>query len=436
MQGISLDFTGISPFVSEEELRDMENRVYEANDMLFNKTGKGNEMLGWMDLPFNTSEMEVSKINTLADRIRKQADVFIVIGIGGSYLGAKAVLDLFADSFSNLIPRSERKYPEIIFAGNSLSGKYLRDLIEYVHDKDIAINVISKSGTTIEPAITFRVLRLLLEEKYGVSGAGERIYVTTDAQDGLLKEIADKNEYETLTIPRNVGGRYSVLTPVGLLPIAVAGLDIQELLDGALFASHLYNEKDILKNDCYRYVASRNILREKGKDIEILSSFEPSFAFFVEWFKQLFGESEGKDGVGMFPAGATFTTDLHSMGQLIQSGKRNIIETIINVEIGRSFIKIPEVEKNEDNLNYLAGKELDFVNKQAFYGTVEAHVNGDVPVTVINLQDLTEYNIGELIYFFEKACALSGYVLGVNPFDQPGVEAYKKNMMRLLKKQD
>lgn len=433
MQGIKLDFRGMEPFVSDDELMQMEQKIYEAHDMLLNKTGKGYDMLGWMDLPYDTKEEEVKRIIDAADRIKKQADVFIVIGIGGSYLGARAVIDLFTNTFSNMLPRSERKFPEIIFAGNNLSGKYLRDLIEYVQDKDIAINVISKSGTTLEPAISFRILRMLMEEKYGISGAAERIYVTTDANSGILKQIADENEYETFVIPKNVGGRYSVLTPVGLLPIAVAGLDIQEILDGAMFASHLYNDKTLMKNDCYKYVAYRNILREKGKDIEILSSFEPSFMYFIEWFKQLFGESEGKDGLGIFPAGATFSTDLHSMGQLIQDGKRNIFETFINVEVDRSFIKLPKTEKNEDNLNYLAGKEIDYINEQAFYGTVEAHVNGEVPVTVINLQDLTEYNIGELIFFFEKACAISGYVLGVNPFNQPGVEAYKKNMMSLLK---
>ena len=433
MQGIKVDFNGLKNFVSDEELMDMESRIFAAHDALLNKTGKGSEMLGWMDLPNDTKEEEVKRIVAAAEKIKKQADVFIVVGIGGSYLGAKALIDLFTNSFSNLISRNDRKFPEIIFAGNTLSGKYLRDLVEYVSDKDIAINVISKSGTTMEPAISFRILRVLLEQKYGKRGAAERIYVTTDEKKGLLKEIADKNGYETFVIPDNVGGRYSVLTPVGLLPVAVAGLDLQELLDGALFASHMYNEKSVLNNDCYKYAAYRNILREKGKDIEIMSSFEPSFTYFVEWFKQLFGESEGKDNMGIFPAGCTFSTDLHSMGQLIQEGKRNIFETMINVGVNRSFIELPETEENEDNLNYLAGKEIDFINKQAFTGTVAAHIDGGVPVTVINLEDLTEYNIGELIFFFEKACAISGYVLGVNPFNQPGVEAYKKNMMNLLK---
>ena len=433
MQGIKVDFSGIKKFVSDEELIDMESRVFKAHDDLFNRTGKGSEMLGWMELPSTIKEEEVKRINDTAEKIKKQADVFIVVGIGGSYLGAKAVIDLFTNSFSNMLSRNDRKFPEIIFAGNTLSGKYLRDLVEYISDKDVAINVISKSGTTMEPAVTFRTLRVLLEQKYGKGGAAERIYVTTDEQKGLLRQIANENGYETFVIPDDVGGRYSVLTPVGLLPIAVAGIDIQELLDGALFASYLYNEKSVTKNECYKYAAYRNILREKGKDIEIMSSFEPSFSYFVEWFKQLFGESEGKDGFGIFPAGCTFSTDLHSMGQLIQDGKRNIFETIINVKADRSFIELPEMEENEDNLNYLSGREIDFINKQAFNGTVAAHIDGNVPVFVINLDDLTEYSIGELIFFFEKACAISGYVLGVNPFNQPGVEAYKKNMMNLLK---
>lgn len=434
MQGIKIDFNGMKPFVEDYELEEIKEKIYEADDMLLNKNGKGSEMLGWMDLPERISEEEISRINKAADKIKKQADVFIVIGIGGSYLGAKAIIDIFSNSFSNMLSRSERKFPEIIFAGNTLSGKYLRDLIEYVSDKDIAINVISKSGTTLEPAVTFRVLRLLMEEKYGISGAAERIYVTTDERKGILKQIATDNDYETFVIPDDVGGRYSVLTPVGLLPLAVAGLDLQELLDGALFASHLYNEKNINNNDCYKYVAYRNILLNKGKDIEMISSFEPSFMYFNEWFKQLFGESEGKENKGIFPSSAIFTTDLHSMGQLIQEGKRNLFETIINIELPKSFIKLPETEKNEDNLNYLAGKQIDYINKQAFLGTVEAHINGGVPVSVINLEEITEYNIGELVYFFEKSCALSAYVLGVNPFNQPGVEAYKKNMMNLLKK--
>jgi glucose-6-phosphate isomerase len=387
---------------------------------------------GWVDLPNQITDEEIDKIKKCSDRIKKQADVFIVIGIGGSYLGAKSIIDIFTSTFSNIQSLNDRKHPQIIFAGNNLSGKYLRDLVEYIRDKDVAINVISKSGKTIEPAVAFRILRLFLEEKYGISGAAERIYVTTDGEDGILHDIAKENEYETFTIPKDVGGRYSVLTPVGLLPMAVANIDFEEILDGATFAEYVYNEKSIEKNDCYRYAAYRNILNKKGKDIEIMASYEPSFSMFTEWFKQLFGESEGKNSKGIFPAGVSLTTDLHSMGQMIQDGKRNIFETIINVNRNKSFITLPKLSNDDDGLNYLAGLEIDYVNKQAFLGTVKAHVEGSVPCIVINLEEVTEYNIGQLIYFFEKSCAISAYILGVNPFDQPGVEAYKNNMMNLL----
>lgn len=389
---------------------------------------------GWVDLASNITDEEIDKIKKCSDRIKKQADVFIVVGIGGSYLGAKAVIDMFSNTFSNMQSENDRKHPQIIFAGNNLSGKYLRDLVEYISDKDVAINVISKSGKTLEPAIAFRVLRLFLEEKYGLSGATERIYVTTDKEDGILNKIAKDNEYETFVIPKDVGGRYSVLTPVGLLPMAVANIDFEEILDGATFAGYVYNEKSIDRNDCYKYAAYRNILNKKGKDIEIMASYEPSFIMFNEWFKQLFGESEGKNSKGIFPVGVNFVTDLHSMGQIIQDGKRNIFETIINVSRNRSFITLPKVCNDEDGLNYLAGVEIDHINRQAFLGTRQAHVEGSVPCIIINLEEVTEYNIGQLIYFFEKASAISGYILGVNPFDQPGVEAYKKNMMNLLEK--
>lgn len=387
---------------------------------------------GWVDLPNKVTEEEINKIKKCSDRIKKQADVFVIIGIGGSYLGAKAIIDIFSSTFSNMQSLNDRKHPEILFAGNNLSGKYLRDLIEYIRDKDVAINVISKSGKTLEPAIAFRILRLFLEEKYGISGAAERIYITTDSEDGILNKIAKDNEYETFVIPKDIGGRYSVLTPVGLLPMAVANIDFEEILDGATFAGYVYNEKSIEKNDCYRYAAYRNILNKKGKDIEIMASYEPSFAMFTEWFKQLFGESEGKNSKGIFPAGVSLTTDLHSMGQMIQDGKRNIFETVINVTRNKSFITLPKISNDEDGLNYLAGTEIDYINKQAFLGTIEAHIEGSVPCIAINLEEVTEYNIGQLIYFFEKACAISGYILGVNPFDQPGVEAYKNNMMKLL----
>ena len=434
MQGLKLDFKGLNTFVNEFELKNFENIVFNAHDMLNNKTGLGNDMLGWMDLPTSRDEKEIEKIKECAKKIQKQADVFIVVGIGGSYLGAKAVIDLFDSSFSNLESFSKRKHPQIIFAGNNMSAKYIKDLFKYIEDKDIAINVISKSGTTLEPALTFRMLKLFLEEKYGIAGAEERIYVTTDKEKGVLHDIAVKNDYPMFVVPDNVGGRYSVLTPVGLLPIAVANIDIEDLLDGAQFASYVYNEKNLTENDCYKYAAYRNILYNKGKRIELLASYEPSFRYFIEWYKQLFGESEGKDHKGIFPAGVNFTTDLHSMGQLIQEGKRNIFETVINIELDRTFLQLPEVKNSMDGLDYLAGKDIDFINKQAFNGTLKAHIDGGVPNVVINIKDLTEYNVGQLIYFFEKACAMSGYILGVNPFNQPGVESYKKNMMELLKK--
>ena len=434
MQGITLDFSGIEKFVTKEELNQFLYKINSAHNKLINRDGLGNEYLGWMDLPTNRDEEEISRIKECASKIQKQADVFIVIGIGGSYLGAKAVIDLFTNTFSNLLPESQRKFPQIIFAGNNISAKYLRNLVEYVEDKDFAINVISKSGTTLEPAVTFRTLRVLLEEKYGIRGAAERIYVTTDKNKGILHDLAVKNEYEMFVIPDNVGGRFSVLTPVGLLPMAVANIQFEDILDGAQIAAHIYNDKNIENNDCYKYAAYRNILYNKGKEIEILASYEPSFKFFIEWFKQLFGESEGKERKGIFPAGVNFTTDLHSMGQLIQEGKRNIFETVINVKLDRSFIKLPDMKENDDGLEYLAGKDIDYINKQAMQGTFKAHTDGGIPTTIINIDDLNEYNIGQLIFFFEKACAMSAYMLGVNPFNQPGVEAYKKNMMELLKK--
>ncbi len=436
MQGIFLEDEGVKSFTTEAEYEKMCKKIEKAHDMLEKRNGKGKEMLGWLDLPANRDEEEIARIKVCADRIQKQCDVFVVIGIGGSYLGAKAIIDLFDNTFANLQSYADRKHPQIIFAGNNLSGKYLRNLVEYLEDKDFAINVISKSGSTLEPAVTFRTLKVVLEQKYGDVIAASRIYVTTDPEKGILHDLAVKNEYEMFKIPRNVGGRYSVLTAVGLLPMAVANINFEDILDGAQFASFVFNNRDVTNNDCYKYAMYRNILREQGKEIEILGSYEPSFQYFIEWYKQLFGESEGKDGKGLFPAGLNLTTDLHSMGQLVQDGKRNMFETIINVQIDRSLTFLPEVEDNFDNLNYLAGKEIDYINKQAYKGTLKAHIDGNVPNMVINLEDITEYNIGQLIFFFEKACAISGYVLGVNPFDQPGVEAYKKNMLGLLKEEE
>ena len=432
MDGISLNTNGLKYFIQDSEYQMMEKNIYTAHDMLENKTGAGRHMLGWMNLPNKRNEEELLKIKECAEKIRKQAEVFVVIGIGGSYLGARAVIDMLTSSMYNLEKNSKRNGPQIIYAGNNMSSKYIRNLVEYLEDKDVVINVISKSGKTLEPALTFRILRLFMEEKYGVGGASDRIYVTTDKEKGVLKEIADKNGYETFIIPDDVGGRYSVLSPVGLLPIAVAGIDIEELLDGAMFASHLYGMKSMEENDCYKYASARNILYNKGKEIEIMVSYEPSMHYFIEWYKQLFGESEGKDSKGIFPTGMDFTTDLHSMGQLVQDGKRNIFETVINIERDRSFVKVPQTDGDDDGLAYLEGKDIDYINKKAAEGTYKAHIEGGVPTIVLNIEDLTPYTVGHMIYFFEKACAISGYVLGVNPFDQPGVEAYKRNMMELL----
>ncbi len=436
MHGLSVDFSNVEKFISDGELERNLYKLGFAHDKLENKNGLGNEMLGWLDLPIDRNEAEIARIKTCADRIRKQADVFIIVGIGGSYLGAKAVIDLFSNTFSNMLSQSERKFPQIIFAGNNLSGKYLRNLIEYIEDKDVAINVISKSGKTLEPAIAFRTLRVFMEEKYGAMEAARRIYVTTDANKGILHDLAVQKEYEMFIIPDNVGGRYSVLTPVGLLPMAVANIEFEDILDGAQFAAHIYNDKNIENNDCYKYALYRNMLYNRGKDIEILASYEPSFKYFMEWFKQLFGESEGKNGKGIFPASVNLTTDLHSMGQLIQDGKRNIFETVINVKLDRSFISLPPLYESLDGLDYLTDKSIDYINKQACDGTIKAHTDGNVPVIKIDIDDLNEYNIGQLIFFFEKACAISGYIFDVNPFDQPGVEAYKNNMMELLSKDE
>ncbi len=433
MQGLSVDFSNVKRFIQDEEVQSNLYKLNNAHNNLEQRNAiVGNEMLGWLDLPVKRDEEEIARIKECADRIKRQADVFIVVGIGGSYLGSRAVIDLFSNTFSNMLSQSERKFPEIIFAGNNISGKYLRNLIEYIEDKDVAINVISKSGKTLEPAITFRTLRVFMEEKYGIMEASRRIYVTTDKQKGILHDLAVKKDYEMFSIPNNVGGRYSVLTAVGLLPMAVANIEIEDVLDGAQFAAHIYNDKNIEHNDCYKYALYRNLLYNKGKEIEIIASYEPSFTYFMEWFKQLFGESEGKNSKGIFPASVNLTTDLHSMGQLIQDGKRNIFETVINVNLDRSFISLPELENSFDDLDYLSGKSIDYINKQAYIGTVKAHVEGNVPVISINIDDINEYNIGQLIFFFEKACAISGYILEVNPFDQPGVEAYKKNMMELL----
>ena len=432
MQGIKVDFSGLKNFIDDYEYQIMEENVLSAHNSIKDKTCPSSNMLGWLDYANNITKEEIDKIKEVAEKIKREADVLIVIGIGGSYLGSKAIIDMFSSTLSNMETFDKRKHPIILYAGNNMSSKYLLDLMEFVSDKDIAINVISKSGKTLEPAIAFRMFKLLLEEKYGKSGASSRIYVTTDPENGLLLNMAKENNYETFVIPQNIGGRYSVLTPVGLLPMAVANIDIESLLDGAIFAEYIYKEKSAVTNDCYKYAACRNILNQKGKDIEVMTCYEPSFDMFLEWFKQLFGESEGKERKGIFPASCNFTTDLHSMGQLIQDGKRNIFETIINIEKTRTKVVLPEIIKNQDKLNYLAGKTLDYVNTKAMEGTKEAHLTGKVPCISINIEEVTEYNIGQLIYFFEKACAISALILKVDPFNQPGVEEYKNNMMKLL----
>ncbi len=436
MKGISVNFEGLTYYVTNEELEGIKPQVLAAHDAIENRTGAGRSMLGWKDLPESITEEDIKRINDAADKIRANSQVLVVIGTGGSYLGARAVIEMLSDSLYNLQSDIKRKGPQVLFVGNNLSGKYMRSIIEYIEDKDVAVNVISKSGTTLEPAIAFRILKLFMEEKYGISGAAERIFVTTDAEKGVLKSIADKEGYETFVIPHDVGGRYSVLSPVGLLPIAVAGIDIEDLLDGALFARHMFNVRKVEENDCYKYAAMRNILHTKGKDIEVMATYEPSMQYFIEWYKQLFGESEGKDGKGIFPAGVTFTADLHSMGQLLQDGKRNLFETVINIEVDKSFIKIPEVVGSMDGLDYIANKQIEEINKVAEKATCMAHMEGGVPIIEVNMKELTPYNVGQLIFFFEKACAISGYVLGINPFDQPGVEEYKNRMKQMLKKDE
>lgn len=433
MAKVSFDYKNALGFLSEHEISYMEGQVSLAHNMLHEKSGPGNDFLGWVELPNNYDKEEFSRILKAARKIREDSDVLIVVGIGGSYLGARAAIESLTHSFYNLLPKDKRNGPEIYFAGNSISSTYLAELLELVEGKDISVNVISKSGTTTEPAIAFRVLKEYMEKKYGKKGAQSRIYATTDKARGALKTLANEEGYETFVIPDDVGGRYSVLTAVGLLPIAVAGIDIVEMMKGAQDA---YNDckKPYAENDCYKYAAVRNALYRKGKIIEILVNYEPSLHYVTEWWKQLYGESEGKDHKGIFPAGVDFSTDLHSMGQYIQDGMRNIFETVLNVEKCRKNIIMGSTVDDLDKLNYLSGKEMDFVNKMAMKGTILAHNDGGVPNLVINIPEMTPYWFGYLVYFFEKACGISGYLMGLNPFDQPGVEAYKKNMFALLGK--
>ena len=432
MPNIRLDL--INTGISEDEFLGYEEQVKKIYEDLNEKAKDENEFVGWLKLPSSYNRKEFTRIKKSALRIRKNSQVFIVIGIGGSYLGARAVIESLTSNFANLMPDSLRNGPQIYFVGNSISPNYINELFDCIGDKDVSINVISKSGTTTEPAIAFRIFREYLEQRYGAEEASKRIYVTTDKKKGALKQLADEEGYETFVIPDNVGGRFSVLTPVGLLPIAVAGINIDKLMEGAKGAQYTYSDSSIKYNQCYRYAIARNILYNQDKNIEILANYEPKLHYITEWWKQLYGESEGKDKKGIFPAGVDLSTDLHSMGQYIQDGRRNLFETVINVEKSRTDIEIKRDEDNIDGLNYIAGKTMDFVNKKAMEGTIEAHVDGGVPNIVITISELNEETIGELIYFFELACAISGNILGVDPFNQPGVEAYKKNMFRLLGK--
>lgn len=407
-----------------------QEKVEKIDKEIRENSSEPSEFLGWLDLPTNYDKEEFERIKKSANTIRSNSKVFVCIGIGGSYLGARAVIEAVNNGFYN--PNSNE--PQILYAGNNLSSTYIAEMLEAIGDKDISINVISKSGTTTEPAIAFRIFREFLENKYGLEEARKRIYVTTDKEKGALKQLANDEGYETFVVPDNIGGRYSVLTAVGLLPIAVAGIDIDELMNGARIAQNKYIEPNLKYNECYQYAVTRNILYEEGKEIEILANYNPKLHYFVEWWKQLFGESEGKEEKGIFPAGVDFTTDLHSMGQYIQQGQRNLMETVINVVNPETDIEIKPDEDNLDGMNFVAGKTVDYVCKKAMEGTIEAHVNGGVPNIVIDMEKLDAATIGNLIYFFELACAMSGKILGVNPFNQPGVEEYKKNMFRLLGK--
>ena len=432
MGNIKVDFKNARTF--EKNVMKYAEQVSEIHEKLHEKANDENEFCGWIDLPTNYDKEEFERIKKAAKKIQSDSDVLLVIGIGGSYLGARSVIEALTNTFYNMQDKSARKTPQILFVGNNLSTNYINDLIDYIADKDISINVISKSGTTTEPAIAFRIFREIMENKYSLKEARGRIYVTTDAKKGALKELAKKEKYETFVIPDNIGGRYSVLTAVGLLPIATAGIDIDELMNGARLAQDRYSDENLKYNECYKYAVLRNILYEKEKNIELLITYEPKMHYFIEWWKQLFGESEGKEQKGIYPSGAEFTTDLHSLGQYIQEGRRNLFETIINIESFDRNIEMRMEEDDLDKLNYLAGKTLDFVNKKAMEGTIEAHVEGDVPNILINMKKLDANNMGQLIYFFELACAMSGSILGVNPFNQPGVEKYKTNMFKLLGK--
>ena len=429
--GLKFNSSYAESFCNQNDLIGLKEQVKAAHKMIHEKTGLGNDFLGWVDLPVNYDKEEFARIKSAAEKIKADSDVLVVLGIGGSYLGARAAIEFLTSPLYNNLPKDT---PDIYFAGNSISGSYLNDLLNICKGKRISVNVISKSGTTTETSVAFRIFRNLLETTYGKEEAAKRIYCTTDKKRGTLKELADKEGYECFVIPDDVGGRFSVLTAVGLLPIAAAGCDIDALMQGAAKAREEYMEPDLEKNACYRYAALRNAFYNKGKQIELLVSYEPRFTLMGEWYKQLFGESEGKDNKGLFPASVTFSTDLHSMGQYIQEGRRHLFETVVTIGNNGSDVVIKEEADNGDGLNFLAGKQMSYVNQKAFEGTVLAHTDGGVPNLVIGLDNSDAEDLGRLIYFFEKACAVSGYILGVNPFDQPGVESYKKNMFAMLGK--
>ncbi|MED4603080.1 glucose-6-phosphate isomerase [Paenibacillus validus] len=431
---LQFDFSKALDFIGRHEVDYLAGAVATAHEQLHNGTGAGNDFLGWIDLPVNYDKEEFARIQQAAKRIQSNSDALVVVGIGGSYLGARAAIESLSHSFYNLLPKDKRKTPEIYFVGQNISSTYVTHLLQLLEGKDISVNVISKSGTTTEPAIAFRIFRELLEKKYGKEGARERIYATTDQAKGALKKLATEEGYETFVIPDDVGGRYSVLTAVGLLPIATAGIDIESMMRGAADAREAYANPNLAENEAYQYAAVRNALYRKGKTTEILVNYEPSLHFVSEWWKQLYGESEGKDNKGIFPAAVDFSTDLHSMGQFVQEGTRNLFETVIQVKEVSEQIVIGTDAQDLDGLNFLSGQTMDFVNKKAFEGTMLAHTDGGVPNLIVTLPDLTPYTFGYMVYFFEKACGISGYLLGVNPFDQPGVEAYKRNMFALLGK--
>ena len=420
--------------ISEDEIKSMEKIVSDAKEVLLSRNGAGNDFLGWIDLPVAYDVEEFGRIKKAAEKIQSDSEVLLVIGIGGSYLGARAAIEFLRHSFYNSVSKEVRKTPEIYYCGNNLSGTYLSQLIDVIGDRDFSVNVISKSGTTTEPAVAFRIFKKMLEKKYGKEGAAKRIYATTDKERGALKSLATEEGYETFVVPDDVGGRFSVLTAVGLLPIAVSGADISKLMEGAASMREVCLNKNFEENDALQYAAVRNILLRKGKSVEILCNYEPVFHYVAEWWKQLYGESEGKDQKGIFPASVDLTTDLHSMGQFIQDGSRIMFETVMELEKPSFDITLEEEPVDLDGLNYLTGKTLDFINKSAMKGTQLAHTDGNVPNLTIKVPEQNEFYLGQLFYFYEFACGVSGYVLGVNPFNQPGVESYKKNMFALLGK--